>query len=495
MAIIQSLFALVSRSLGRIASSIFGWAVVALFGQTNGSEKTALSVLVGAAAAWPVLLLGVAAPKVATFILGFIQVPEWIPSWTVRVAWIFLAVAVPLGVGVTMAKRQPQARRGDHEAGTVAPRESALKRLLRGFPITVGIAAAFMVVFVTVPALRVMSMLRRRIDVQVPLVTAAADYEVIASRVARTLNLHGFAVREAQPGWWMTLPPRILLTLGGAAFRAYIPQRLAYFSGPELDVALYPNALLLRGGHQDAAWAQGVVVEALTDAPAFQTFDPGAHDIERQIRRVWSVYREHPAAHANSAALLERLTEISRDIRRLPVAYDEWQVVYRQAVQLGRALRGESQLLQSASSTNDTEEATEEKPMSIGRNEEGARHLSNRALVGEIADRATLLAKKDFELAKAEIRADLKSELAMAKALGAAAVAALMGLQLMLVAVVLALGSVMPGWLAAVILGGAMLAFSGIMAYVGWRKHVANPLPLTRQTLKQQMQWLKERVA
>lgn len=129
------------------------------------------------------------------------------------------------------------------------------------------------------------------------------------------------------------------------------------------------------------------------------------------------------------------------------------------------------------------------------RNEETARNLSSRALISAITDRATLLARTEFELVKAEIRADLKSELAMAKALGVAAVAALTGLNLLLVAVVLALGVAIPGWLAAVIVGGLMLAFGAVMAFVGWRKHVAHPLALTRQTLQQHMRWLKERAA
>jgi Putative Actinobacterial Holin-X, holin superfamily III len=411
----------------------------------------------------------------------------------VRVVWIALAAAVPLGVGVTMAMRQPRSQRNGPSAGT--RQDSALKRLLRGFPITVGIAAAFLVVFVTVPVLRVMSILRRRVDVQVAFVTDAASYEVVAARVAKTLTLHDFTVHAGKPGWWMTLPSYILLTLGGPAFRAYIPRRLAYFSGPELEVVLYPNALLLRGRQQDTAWAQGVVVEALTNAPALQTFHPDAQDLERQIRRVWSVYREQPSAHANSAALLHRLTEIGRDIRRLPVPYDEWQVVYRQALQLSRALRGDRQLLEIASSTPSADEAIQEKPMPMLRNEAATRNLSSRALLAEIADRATLLAKKELELAKAELRADLKSELAMAKALAAAAVAGLTGLNLLLVSVVLAPGTVMPGWLAAVALGGLLLAFGALMAYWGWRKHVATPLLLTRQTLKQQMQWLKGRIA
>jgi hypothetical protein len=492
MAVLQTLLSLISRSLGRIASSAFGWAVVALFGQTNAREKTVLSVLVGAAAAWPLLLIGIAVPRAAAFVLGFIPLPAWIPAWTVRVVWIALAVVVPLGVGLTMALRQPRSQRDG--ASDATRQDSALKRLLRGFPITVGIAAAFLVVFLTVPVLRVMSILRRRVDVQVPLVTDAASYEVVATRVAKTLILHGFTIREGTPGWWMTLPSSILLSLGGPTFRAYIPRRLAYFSGPELEIVLYPNALLLRGRQQDTAWAQGVVVEAVTNAPALQTFHPDAQDIERQIRRVWSVFREHPSAHANSTALLYRLTEIGRDIRRLPVQYDEWQVVYRQALQLSRALRGDRQLLEIASSTPDTDEAIQEKPTTMLRSREAARSLSSRALIAEIADRATLLAKKELELAQAELRADLKSELAMAKGLGMASVAGLTGLNLLLVSVVLALGAVMPGWLAAVALGGFMLALGAVMAFWGWRKHMVTPLPLTRETLEQ-MRWLKERIA
>jgi hypothetical protein len=257
MAVIQAVFALISRSLGRITSSIFGWAVVALFGQTDPGEKTWLSALVGAAAAWPVLLFGIAMPKIATFVLGFVPLPDWIPEWTVRLVWIGLAVVIPLAVGLTMAIRRP---RGTALSGVTPPaaQEPALTRLLRGFPTTIGIAAAFLVVFVTVPALRVVSLVRRRVDVQVPLVTDRDNYHPVALEVAQVLTSHRFPVREAKPGWWMTLPSHILLRLGGPAFRDHIPERLAYFRGDRLEVALYPNGLLLRGSAQHTAWAHGI---------------------------------------------------------------------------------------------------------------------------------------------------------------------------------------------------------------------------------------------
>src|SRR5215470_13978484 len=132
MAVLQALLALVTRSLGRIMSAMFGWAVTALFGQTAPSEQTILSALVGAAAAWPVLLLGIVMPKIAVFVLGFVYLPEWVPPWVVRVVWIALAAAIPLAIGLTMALRR---RRGQTLSRVDAPatQESWIVRLLRGF--------------------------------------------------------------------------------------------------------------------------------------------------------------------------------------------------------------------------------------------------------------------------------------------------------------------------------------------------------------------------
>jgi hypothetical protein len=87
MAILQALLALLSRSLGSIMSALFGWAVMALFGETSAREKAWLSALVGAAATWPILLVGVVWPRLATLALVFIPLPHWIPTWGIRAVW------------------------------------------------------------------------------------------------------------------------------------------------------------------------------------------------------------------------------------------------------------------------------------------------------------------------------------------------------------------------------------------------------------------------
>ena len=76
-----------------------------------------------------------------------------------------------------------------------------------------------------------------------------------------------------------------------------------------------------------------------------------------------------------------------------------------------------------------------------------------------------------------------------------AAVAALLGVNLLLVAGILALGLKIAAWLAALIVGGVLLVTAIIIGYVGWRRMVTNPLALTRQTLKEDVRWMKERLA
>src|SRR5512144_404592 len=105
MALLQALFAFISRSAGKILNAIFGWAVVALFGRSSPKQQMMLTAVVASAALWPLLLLGVAMPKLAALVLAFVPIPHSVPSWIVRLVWIALALAVPLVVGAAVAAK------------------------------------------------------------------------------------------------------------------------------------------------------------------------------------------------------------------------------------------------------------------------------------------------------------------------------------------------------------------------------------------------------
>ena len=64
--------------------------------------------------------------------------------------------------------------------------------------------------------------------------------------------------------------------------------------------------------------------------------------------------------------------------------------------------------------------------------------VSTAALVGDLTRKFSLLVRKEVELAKAEIRTDLRNEILMASGLGAAGICALLAVQMLLLAVVFA---------------------------------------------------------
>jgi uncharacterized membrane protein len=120
--------------------------------------------------------------------------------------------------------------------------------------------------------------------------------------------------------------------------------------------------------------------------------------------------------------------------------------------------------------------------------------LSTPALVAEAAREAITLLKSEIELARAELKEDLRAEIAGATGLSVAAVCALLVVNLLLVAAVFALATVMPGWLAALVVAAAVALGGAIAGMVGW-KHVRMPLARTRRSLQEDGRWIKERTA
>ena len=88
MAILQALISFLARSASTMLNAIFGWAVVALFGQRSAREQTVLSVVVAAAAAWPLLALGIVFPKLALFVIAFVPLAKSVPGIWLRLVWI-----------------------------------------------------------------------------------------------------------------------------------------------------------------------------------------------------------------------------------------------------------------------------------------------------------------------------------------------------------------------------------------------------------------------
>ena len=339
MARLPSLFAWISQSAGEVLNAVFGWAARALFGSTSSKENAFLSALLAAAVVWSLLLVGSVSPKVTALVLAFFPIQESVSDWPIRLLGAGMVLAVPSAVGLAVARHRPAHLR----------RRSFPGRLLSGFPLTLGLAIAFALTFATVPFVRLAMLRRGRRSARMPLVTGPQFYQETASLCVSTMNAHGFDLRPAKPAWWTRVPLEVLRFLSDGALAAYIPDRIEHFAGSGLELSFYPGGVLVRGRGMQMTWAQGLIAEATVKSPGLQTASASAQRIEAEIKRVWRVYSDKPEAHANSPFLLVRAWTATAQLANSEIPFDDWQVLYRQLLQLERSLRGGRQLLETQS--------------------------------------------------------------------------------------------------------------------------------------------------
>ena len=122
------------------------------------------------------------------------------------------------------------------------------------------------------------------------------------------------------------------------------------------------------------------------------------------------------------------------------------------------------------------------------------RDLGTGELVKQIGHQADVLIRKQIELAKVELKHDLKAEATAFGGLGVSAVLAIITITLLLVTAALALSLVLPAWGAGLIVSGVVLATTLILALVSWKRRVSKPMARTREALSDDVRWAKERL-
>jgi hypothetical protein len=100
-------------------------------------------------------------------------------------------------------------------------------------------------------------------------------------------------------------------------------------------------------------------------------------------------------------------------------------------------------------------------------------------LLGSFAQDTTTLMSQEIELARAEIAVQVKRAGTGAGLFGGAAVVAMAGLGALTACAIVALALVLDTWLAALIVGAALVAVGGLLALMGRSrmKQVAPPVP------------------
>lgn len=120
---------------------------------------------------------------------------------------------------------------------------------------------------------------------------------------------------------------------------------------------------------------------------------------------------------------------------------------------------------------------------------------STRDLLGSFMRDTIQLFKKEAELAKAEVRESVRNQVAMIVGFAMAAVLGLIGAGLLAAALVLGLAEAMAPWLAALIVGVVLIGVAALVGRSAKSKGIKKPFERTQKSLKEDLQWVREKIA
>jgi hypothetical protein len=322
MAIIQALIALLTRSIGRVLNTAFGWATVMLFGKVPEDRQIYLSIVAFGSVAWLVVVIGIAFPSAGTFLLSFVPLPDWVSRNVVRLVMLVAALVLPALVGfVSLRMTDPDAR--------PTGKGATLRAVLKGYPYTLGLALTLIMMTVFAPAQKIRALARRWTTQHVPVLITTDDYAQVVGDLQRALESRGWRVERARASWMLRLPTRILTLLAGTSVDRFVARQLAMLRAPALEVTVHPSDLVINGREHDAVRARATIAECAAFTPAYMTWTKEAQAIEDRL------------AGAHRRGSPAELSAIAREISRLPIAYEEWEVLFRKLLLVQRDTRGE----------------------------------------------------------------------------------------------------------------------------------------------------------
>jgi hypothetical protein len=330
VAILAALIAFGSRFASKVLTTALGWASTLLFGRVPASRQILLLGITFGSVIWMVMLAGFIVPDLGTFLLLLVPPQDFVPDYVIRLLMLIGVIVVPGVVGiVTLALTAKDER---------TPRR-ALESVARGYPLT--ILLAVLLVFLALLAIwrKGISLVHRWTDAHVPMVVKPGAYEQVADDLDRALTDAGFDLTPETAPATMSKPAKWLAAVAGRTSSSLVPDRMLRLRGADLDILIYPMDILISGKPDDVTRARAAMASRLTTSAAHLTVTAEAEAIEDRLTALakGSGDATHPprfdvAAAAEFAAIDEALATI-----RVP--YEEWEVLYRQRLQVERDLR------------------------------------------------------------------------------------------------------------------------------------------------------------
>lgn len=503
MAFLSVLLSFLTKKVGSLLQAIFGWSVSALFGRLPARKQAFVTVALVLSLAWPVFVVGLIVPAVAGWVLAFLPLQQWFGAVALRIVWGALAFVAPLLVGALVHAAAPSKK------GSLA------RALVLGYPLALGFFVAFVVTAITVPIVKIATVLKGWTDEHVYVQPRRGEYQATLRELAEAAARAGAVPVIEQAPKRMMIATNALRFFARGAVSPIVAEQIRRVVAEDVEVYLYPSDLLVRGESDAVARFRAMMTRTHLDRHAYLVPSDRAQAIQDELARLVDVMTAHDArGQSFGAPLASRLVDVWREMSETNLAYDEWvtlesiarrverRFVHRTAgvdvLPLDRAGdRIEEIAAKSNAAREDEIENDKETKMAIERPPSSRtpvqlEEASTADLVKEAMDEAKQLVKLEVALAKDEVKEELAKAKHAAIGFGIAAGAALLVLMLLAMALVLALGGTA---VTALLVALAFLVIGGVAGFVGWSLLPKEPLVHTRHRLETDLNQLKEHVA
>jgi len=331
MAILAALFAFGSRFVGKILMTALGWASTLLFGRVPAKRQYLLLGITFGSVIWIVLLGGVLFPDLGTFLLLFIPSQDIVPEAVIRLIMLIGALVVPGVIGaLTLSLSNAEGASARRVAESVA----------RGYPLTVLLSVLLVFLAGLAVFRKVRSLARGWTDAHVPLVIEPGKYDEVAADLDRALETADIEVTPTTAPAAMSKPAQWLAAVAGTGSHSLVPEKLIQLDGKDLDILIYPMDVLISGKPKLVSRARAAMASRLTTSAAHLTVSAEAQGIEDRLAalaRPAAATPDRPPRFDDAAAA--EFAAIDEQLSTLEIPYEEWEVLYRQRLQVERDLR------------------------------------------------------------------------------------------------------------------------------------------------------------
>ena len=322
MAILAALLAFGSKYAGKVVTTALGWASTLLFGRVPASRQILLTGITFGSVIWIVLLAGVLFPGLGTFLLLLVPPQGFVPEWVIRLVMLIGALVVPAVLGALTLR-----------LNTGVDRASPVKAILRGYPLTLMLAV--LLVFLALLAVwrKIRSLARRWTDAHVPLVIEPGAYEQVVGDLKHAVGSAGSEVTQRDAPAAMSKPAHWLAAVAGRGSGGLVPDRMIELYGAGLEILVYPMDVLISGRPDQVMRARAAIASRLTTSAAHLTVSAEAQAVEDRLTAFGREPRADSAQHREAT-----LASVDEQLMSIRIPYDEWEVLYRQRLQVERDL-------------------------------------------------------------------------------------------------------------------------------------------------------------